>query len=48
MKEMKENEKNMRKKPSRTLHNQPEEDLLKMEHEDLEIYLFMRGGFAAK
>jgi len=45
---MKENEKNTRKTLSNTLYNQLEEELMKIEQEDREMYLFMRGGFSAK
>ncbi len=29
-------------------HNPPEEGFMEIDQEDMEIYLFLRGGFAAK
>ncbi len=49
MKAMKENEKTMKKYISRgTRHNSPEEGFMELNQEDKEMYLFLRGGFAAK
>ncbi len=31
-----------------TRHNPPEEGFMELNQEDREIYLFLRGGFAAK
>jgi hypothetical protein len=49
VKAMKENKKIM-KKPlsSGTRYNLPEEGLVELNQEDKEMYLFLRGGFAAK
>lgn len=47
VKEMNENEKIM-KKPCGTRHNPPEEGFMELNQEDKEMYLFLRGGFAAK
>jgi hypothetical protein len=49
IKEMNENEKIM-KNPfsSGTQHNPPEEVFTELNQEDKEMYLFLRGGFAAK
>ncbi len=44
---MNENKQIMRKTLSIT-YNPVEEELLNMRQEDRELYLFMRGGFAAK
>ncbi len=49
VKAMRENKKIMKKPPfSGTRHNSPEEGLMELNQEDKEIYLFLRGGFAAK
>ncbi|VVB90855.1 Uncharacterised protein [uncultured archaeon] len=45
---MKENEKIMKKTLSGTWHNSPEEGFMELNQEDKEMYLFLRGGFAAK
>ncbi len=43
---MKKTEKNMKKKLWNT--HKTEDELMKTEQEDRELYLFMRGGFSAK
>ncbi len=49
VKEMNKNERIMKKPLScGTWHNPPEEGFIEMNPEDKEIYLFLRGGFAAK
>ncbi len=45
---MRENEKIMKKTLSGARHNSPEEGLMEFNQEDKEMYLFLRGGFAAK
>ena len=47
MKEMNENEKIM-KKPVSYGTRQPEDGFMELNQEDKEMYLFLRGGFAAK
>ncbi len=49
VKEMKENEKIMKKSlQCDTQFNLPEEGFPELNQEDKEMYLFLRGGFAAK
>ncbi|HEX7575202.1 MAG TPA: hypothetical protein VF360_02405 [Candidatus Methanoperedens sp.] len=49
MKEKKQNKQNMKKSPSGDLwNNSSQEGFMEMNQEDKEIYLFLRGGFAAK
>jgi len=49
MKIMKENKKIIKKSLScGTPYNLPEEGFMELNQEDKEIYLFLRGGFAAK
>ncbi len=49
VKAMRENEKIMKKTLfSGTQYNSPEEGLMELNQEDKEMYLFLRGGFAAK
>jgi hypothetical protein len=46
---MKENKKIMKNSLScGTRHNSPEEGFVELNQEDKEMYLFLRGGFAAK
>ncbi len=49
VKEMNENEKIMKKSLyCGTRYNPPEEEFMELNQEDKEMYLFLRGGFAAK
>ena len=48
VKEMREKERIMKKSLYCTRHNPPEEGFMELNQEDKEMYLFLRGGFAAK